>query len=256
MRKLTLAVLCFFSNLAFAESGDVRKEVIELKTNILSNKPEFNESYYKHRLAVIETKLLKKVVVYEILNYLASEGSKRKKSLIRDVVDVSLDSSFVFVDMGDDHIERFTRFLEWGYGETNFLNLVSRWKKGQYIKKLNVTLTYSSIDYGVWQINDLHDWSLVPTFNKLYSSGVINFKVKHVKKMNDFMDVPTNLPMRCIVETERKSLGWNWKHANEPKFRSFIEEKIRELEKEGLYDRALVEKYYHLVPIKTYSLEK
>jgi len=213
-----------------------------------------DETFYKHTLAVYQTKIMKKVIVYETQNFLAKEGIRRDKRVLQKIADISFDCSFVFTDLGVNQVRRFTRFMEWAYEETNFENKICKWKKGQYLKSRNITLNLDSIDYGYWQINDYHDWSLVSTLNSLYDSGSILFKIKRVKRMHDFMDPPTNLVMRCIVETERKSLGWDWQHDEELKYREFIEHKIEELEREGLYDRNLVNKYYYLVPIKTYTL--
>jgi hypothetical protein len=236
-------------------SDVVQKQIIDLNQS-QSITESMNEKYYKHKLAVNQARMVQRVVAYETHIFLAKEGDNRDVAFLQKITYPAFNSSFIFTGLGKDHIERFIRIMEWSYEETNCKNMICQWKKGEYLRGLDVTLTRDSTDYGVWQINDVFDWCLVPRLKKLYRSGIINFKIANVKTMNDFMDIQTNCVMRCIVEDERKSLGYEWKHDGAKAYRRYIESKIKGLEKEGLYDRDLVNKYYYLTPIKTYTAVK
>ncbi len=172
------------------------------------------------------------------------------------MVEAAFKASWVFTDLGDTHIDRFILINQWAKDETGYgKNTITQWKKGTYLPSINKTVRRDSVDYGGWQVNDIHADS-IKIMNSLYKSGVINFKVKHIEKIKDVMDVPTNCAARCIVETDRKKLGWEWKHIRDHRFNRFLHTLISELEKKGLYDKKFVEKYYNLEPIKVYSLKK
>ena len=69
----------------------------------------------------------------------------------------------------------------------------------------------------------------------------------------DLMDVPTNCVARCVIETDRKSRGWEWKHIKDKGFSKKIWASISKCEKDGYYHRAFVEKFYNITPVKKYS---
>lgn len=254
--KFALYIFLFCASFLHSDPIAPQREIVDLKNSSQSIGVDVNEKYYKHKLAVSQVRMMKRMIAYETHIFLAKEGANRSVGFLQQITDPAFNCAFIFTSLGKDHMERFVRLMEWSYEETNCKNIICRWKKGQYLRGLDVTLTMDSVDYGIWQINDVFDWCLVPRLKKLYSSGVINFQIVNVKSMQNFMDIPTNCAMRCIVEDERKSLGYEWKHDNAKAYRRYIESKIKEMEKEGLYDRDLVDKYYYLTPIKTYTAVK
>ncbi len=256
MKFLGLILFLLAAPNLYCSSVSPQREIVDLKNPNQSIGVDVNEKYYKHKLAVSQVRTMKRMIAYETHIFLSKEGADRSVGFLQQITDPAFNCSFIFTSLGKDHIERFVRFMEWSYEETNCKNIICTWKKGQYLRGLGVTLTMDSVDYGVWQINDVFDWCLVPRLKKLYRSGVINFRIANVKNMQNFMDIPTNCVMRCIVEDERKSLGYEWRHDNAKAYRKYIESKIKEMEDDGLYDRNLVDKYYYLTPIKTYTAVK
>jgi hypothetical protein len=50
-------------------------------------------------------------------------------------------------------------------------------------------------------------------------------------------------------------MGLEWKHngkANDKPYIAHLHKKMKELEKENMYDEALVSNYYKLIPVKRY----
>jgi hypothetical protein len=249
-------------SIASSVQRDSAKEIYELKRKITTmqtvdgENSSINEKYFKHKLAVSQVKMIKKVATYETHMFLARAGTKRSMSEISKMVDAAWDCSWIFVDLGNDHMERFERILEWCKGETNFkADTVSRWKKGQYIKSLNVTIKKDTEDWGPWQIN-ADNFEYAQGIYRLYTSGVITFKIIRIRKLSDLFDIPTNCAVRCAIETDRKANGMEWQHKARPNDRAYhshMVKKMKELQREGLYDPALVAKYYKLTPIKKYT---
>jgi len=267
--KPIAAALIFFS-LSGAAYGAINsdsnaKEIRELKKKITkmqatdTSSAAMSEVYYKHKMAISQVNVAKKVAAYETYLFLERNGTRRSMSEITKIVDVAWECSWIFTDLGDDHMERFQRILEWCKGETNFKgNVVARWKKGQYIKSLNLTVKKDTVDYGAWQING-DNLGYAKGVYSLYKSGVIPFKIVRVKTPEDLFDIPTNCVVRCAIETDRKALGWEWKHHARPNDRAYLKyvaKKLKDLEREGLYDESLVSKYYKLVPSKRYVAKK
>jgi hypothetical protein len=249
------------SSLAISSGHQSTREINELKKKITkmqgvnSEAGLINEKYYKHKLALAQVKTVKKVAAYETYMFLAKAGTRRSLVEINKIVDVAWECSWIFTDLGANHMERFKRILEWCKGETNFkANELSRWKKGQYIKSLNVTIKNDTADYGAWQINDAN-MEYAKGVYRLYKSGVIPFKIIKIRKMEDLFDIPTNCVVRCAIETDRKASGMEWRHHARPNDREYLvylSKKLKELEKENMYDEALISNYYKLIPVKRY----
>jgi hypothetical protein len=234
------------------ETNTLGNNVTKLKREFVANGTTLTTKEY-HELARCEAAFLRKYITYQTLVFLNKQGTDRNVADLQQMVDVAFKCSMIFVDLGETSHERFRRILGWAYTETNFKkNLVSSWKKGQYIKSLNVTITYDSTDYGTWQINDYNDMSLKEELWSLYLSGVINFKIVKVDTVHDLFDIPTNCAFRCLVEAERKRLGLNWKQDKSKAYLQFIENKMADIESKGYYDKKLVEHYYHKEPIKKF----
>jgi hypothetical protein len=235
------------------------KDIYELKDKILTLSQEnnkilaSNEAIANNRLARYQARLLVKTISYEIYWYLKRQGVNRSLSKIESIVNAAYMSSWIFVDLGKDHLDRFVTILQWPRDETTFdPQLVSHWKAGTYLPSLKKTVKKDTIDYGAFQINQDHIEGL-KLINFLYDSSVINFKVRRVRSVKDLMDVNTNCVARCIIETDRKERGWEWQHIGDRKFRTFVISQIEKLSKEHLYNRNFVQKYYSLTPIREYS---
>jgi hypothetical protein len=143
--------------------------------------------------------------------------------------------------------------LQWANDESGFKkNTICHWKGGTYLKSINKTVVKDTTDYGVWQINEDHLKNM-RVIGRLYANGTIRFKVKSPRKMMDLMDIPTNCVARCIIETDRKARGWEWKHVGEKGFSRRIWTSINKCEREGYYHKVFVEKFYNVIPIKKYS---
>lgn len=212
-----------------------------------------NELLSNNRLAKYESRLLIKTLSYEIHLYLKKQGVKRSVAKIESIVEACYVSSWIFTDLGKDHIDRMALMLQWAREESSFNpSLITHWKAGTYLESIKRTVTKDTVDYGAFQINEMHSRNL-KTINFLYDSSVINFKVKRVRGLKDIMDVRTNCVARCIIETDRKSRGWEWHHTRDKKFRQFIATQIESLERQHLYSRRFVEKYYFTTPIRHYS---
>lgn len=236
-------------------------EIYQLKEQVLTLTQQnsqilrTNELISNNRLARYQAKLLIKTISYEIHMYLKSQGVTRSVSKIESIVEASYLSSWVFVDLGRDHVDRFENIMQWAKDESGFDgSLISHWKAGTYLKSIRKSVLRDTDDYGAFQINEQH-LAKLKTVNFLYESGVINFKVNRVKRFKDLMDVKTNCVSRCIIETDRKDRGWEWQHIGDHKFRKFLMGKIDKLERDHLYNRKFVEKYYSLTPMKHYSLK-
>jgi hypothetical protein len=254
MRLLLLAIFLFGSSL-HADS----REMYQLKEKVLALSKEnnkilaTNEVIANNRLARYQAKLLIKTLSYEIHLYLKRQGVNRSVSKIEKIVEASYLSSWIFVDLGKDHLDRFVTINQWAREETGFdPQLISRWKAGTYLKSLKKKVLRDTVDYGAFQVNEGHIESL-KLINFLYDSSVINFKVRRVRSVKDLMDVNTNCVARCIIETDRKARGWEWQHMRDRQFRAFMISTIDKLSKEHLYNRHFVEKYYSLTPIRAYS---
>jgi len=228
----------------------MKKRILQIQSKDYSGT---NESYYKHQLAYTQAALLKKDITLLILDIYRQYGSFRNYKDVYDAVDVSFENAFIFTELGTDHVDRFARIAMWAKNETDFQkNQISYWKKGQYIKSLGATVGKDTSDHGMWQIN-ADNLIYAKKVNYLYSSGVITYKVKKVKTLHDLMDTRTNCAARCIIETDRKRMGMSWKHDARKYMFNKINARIKDLENERVYDRALVERYYHLIPSKTYK---
>lgn len=260
----TVALFCFSlinASNTFGASNKNAVEINELKQKITKMQVvdgesiSMNERFYKHKLAITQVKMLKKVAAYETYMFLAKSGTRGNLSEINKIVDVAWECSWTFTDLGSNHMDRFRRIMGWCKGETNFRgNCVSIWKKGQYIKSMNIIIKKDTADYGAWQIN-IDNLSYAKKTYSLYRSGVVCFKIVRVRKPEDLFDIPTNCAVRCAIETDRKSMGMEWKHRGRPDDRAYIahlSKKINELEDINMYDEALVSNFYKLTPIKRY----
>lgn len=259
LRNVILALILSISTCGYsAVAANGRKsEVKIMKKRILQISAQeysrINESYYKHQLAYTQVALLKKDITLLILEVYRQYGSTKKYKDIYDAVDVSFENAFIFTDLGTDHVDRFTRIVTWAKAETNFQkNNVSSWKKGQYLKSINARVNKDTSDWGMWQINQ-DNFEYVKKINYLYGSGVITYKVKKIRSLEDLFDIKTNCAARCLIETDRKNMGMEWKHDKEMAFFNKISLRIKSLEKERVYDSALVERYYHLTGTKAYK---
>ena len=265
---LALTVFLSISSLSFSgqvndqstEIHNLRKTVIKL-TNEHKKIIQKNELRSNHRFARSQAEFAMKVVSYEIYNYLKQENpvGKRSFSDIEKMVKAAYLSSWVFTDLGEDHVERFIQINQWAKDETRFRPRTKRfWKKGTYLRSIDKTVRFDNWDYGGWQVNQQHMEK--PEFrsaiNFLYDSGSVNFPMKTVKVWDDFLDINTNCVARCVIETDRKSMGWEWKHTRDEKFHKKLTQVFAKMEKEGLYDRDFVGEFYYITPIRQHSAEK
>lgn len=247
-----------------------KKEILDLRQQIsqsLSNDTQLHEKYYKHKLAQQQVKLLKLTTTNFILKYHPRRGAKYAKQ-IKEFVDNSFESSFIFPTLAEDHLEVFLTYQRWAQAETGFdPQNISVWKKGQVIKRKVInprngkiisqkmqTLRYDSEDAGILQVN-IHnlDYIKKPVAN-LYKEGVLPFKVKQIVKFTDLLDVNTNLVARSVIEADRKKRGWDYKHYSHVSvdFMKKLQVEVNNLKVQGMYDVNLVQNYYHLNPVKTY----
>jgi len=264
---LLIALLTPQSLYAHKESG-AKKEILDLKTqisNALSNNTELHEKYYKHKMAQYQANLLILTVTDRIYKY---HGGKRKYKDIKEFVTYAFESSFIFTKLGDNHLDIFEMYLRWAQAETGYNHrTISVWKKGQKFKqkKVNskgvvygnriITVKFNNKDYGILQINSRNIKFVTPIIRSLYMSGVIPYKVKNIKTGKDLLDIKTNIVARSVIETDRKERGWDYKHYRHHslKFTKKVRAEIYKLVKNKLYDKNLVQGYYHLIPVKVYE---
>ena len=237
------------------EINKLRNKIVDL-SNYSNTQLVENEIRKNHKLAKYQASLLIKVVSYEIYISLLNQGSKRSFQEIESIVWTAYQSSWIFTDFGNDHIDRLEVILQWAKDESGFREDTKvSWKAGTYLKSINKTVPKDTTDYGAWQINEDH-YESMKYINHLYDSGVINFKIKKLNKKEDLMDLGTNCVARCIIETDRKERGWEWKHIRSKDFKKTFARVMKKIEEEGYYDRKFVEKYYHIIPVKVYSRKK
>jgi len=260
------ALCCGLTNTTMAGSvkNNQAREINELKKKIVKMQSvdgeviSINERYYKHKIAISQVQMIKKIAAYETYMFLANSGTRRDLSEINKMVDVAWECSWIFTDLGANHMERFKLILQWCKTETNFkAKSVSKWKKGQYIKSLNKYVKKDTEDYGPWQIN-INNFTYSQDIYQLYSSGVVPFKIIRPRTYKDLFDIPTSCVVRCAIETDRKYAGLEWQHHKniDKPYVAHISKKMKQLEREGLYDEAVVSKYYKLTPIKTYTRQR
>ncbi len=127
---------------------------------------------------------------------------------IQEIVSVSYECSFIFKNIGPTQRDRFIRILGWAETESGFKkNAFAKWHKGQKVKingEIKI-IKHNSQDFGVWQINNQH-------FNFIKKLETKNYKIKKIHHMKDLYDVKSNCIIRCIIETDRKKRGQNYKH--------------------------------------------
>jgi len=205
-------------------------------------------------------------------------SSKKDWKAIYDAVDVAFENSFIFTELGTDHIDILVRQLGWVKQETDYtVNIIAKWDPPNYrtLGKIKINkdtgkskitwgkrkkvklppkmkITFSSIDYGMWQVNDQHKDQLYDV-NYLYGAGFIPYKIKRFRSMKDLVDIRTNSVARCFIETVRKEHGLPYKHDKSKAFLGMIHKAIRNLEKQGLYDKKIVQRYYNLIPTKQWK---
>jgi hypothetical protein len=261
IRKIILVLLLLLATPLLANTSErvevnkLRKQ-IEALSSVYQNNLNSSELKSKRSMSNAQANLLIKVVSYEIYLKLRKNGVKRSIYDIQASVRAAWLNSWVFTDLGKTHIDRFVTILQWGYDESGYKkNLICHWKAGTYIKRLNKTVLNDTTDYGAWQINECHAQN-IKILNYLYESGIINFKINKIKRLTDVMDTNTNAAARCLVETDRKSRGWEWQHIGNKEFNLFLKTTVANLEAEGLYNRNFVQTYYYSAPIKTYSIPR
>ncbi len=219
-----------------------------LKTNL--NKSKFELIEYKYNLS----KLQSEIIISSVSN-LIYEQHKNTTSLedIREIVTTAYQCSFIFNDLGKNHVDRFTRILGWAETESGFNKYtISKWKKGQKITIGNkvYVIRKSSTDYGVWQVNEQH-LKMLSSLSLMKNKIPLSFN--EIKSMNDLMDIKTNCVARCIIETDRKSYGMDYKHDNATLFLNKLSNHIRKLETEQVYYEKFVEKFNNSVYFKKYT---
>ena len=250
---LSLALLA--SPLAASETREIdllKKQVIDV-ANAKDSALRHSEFLYNHRLATLQVNLLIKTLSYETWLYLRKQGVHRSPQDIEAIVSASYACSWTFTALGNDHLDRFINIIQWPRDETGFQpKMICHWKAGTYIESIHKTVLKNTIDYGAYQINEMHIKPL-RNIDKLYNSGIVGIKVKHIRSYKDLLDINTNCVARCVIETDRKSRGWEWHHIGDRVFHKMIVDQIGELEAEHLYNRHFIEKYYFLTPRKKYS---
>jgi len=258
LKKFAVLLLLLLPTLVLG-NGQQEKEIKDLKAKVTSLADNFQTTINKgelknnHELAVAQTRLLRKVFTYEIYMKLKTMGYRRNRRDIEEMVEAAWNNSWVFQDLGDTHIDRFVLILQWAKDESGFgKDTVASWKKGQYIKRMDITIKKDSTDYGAWQ-NNGDNLQFLKIINYLYESGVIRYKVNKIKTFKDLMDIQTSAAARCLIETDRKSRGWEWRHIGDKKFYAWLYRTIGSLEREGSYNRAFVEKHYNITPYKKFS---
>ena len=262
MKKILCLVLFMIFSLSLIASEDkTKKEILNLKqkiSNSLTNNTKLNESFYKHKLAQQQAKLMIVNTTNFIYRY---QHGKRNYKQIKDFVESAYECSFIFPSLGEDHLDVFMTYCRWAEAETAYdANVISTWKKGQTIRSISsdgkkiriLTIKQDSKDYGILQVNNHNFKTVRYAIRYLYKTGVIPFKVKPMTSVNDLLDIKTNLIARSVIETGRKQLGWEYMHwcHNSSDFYSKLKEQMVSLKKQELYDTELVQKYYHLVPVK------
>jgi hypothetical protein len=198
------------------------------------------------------------------------QRGKRSYKKIKEFVEYAYECSFIFPTLGQDHLEVFMTYLRWAQGETGFQpDLICSWKKGQQIKGVRMSsrgqvvgeystiIRYDSKDYGILQVNNRNLKVVREGVGNLYRTGVIPFKVRKIKTVNDLLDIRTNLVARSLIEVDRQQRGWEWRHWSyvSMDFYNKLKSEIWTMRKQELYDVNLVQRYYHLVPIKTYGTD-
>ena len=259
-KTLTLLLL-MLPVFAFGQPQQER-EISDLKTKIITLSNSFQSTLNKNQLnnnsmlAHYQARLLIKVFTYEIYLKMKKSGVKRNQEDIEAMVQAAFNNAWIFQDLGKDHADRFLLILQWAKDESNYdKNCKSSWKKGQYIRSLNKTINFDSTDYGAWQNNDAN-LQFLKIVNYLYESGVVTFKVKKIRTVKDLLDIPTSCTARCLIESDRRNRGWEWKHVRDKKYNIWLHATMDKLEHDGLYSKAFVEKYYNITPYKRYSNAK
>ena len=255
MKPFIVMIIFLLGSNANADPKDiyVLKEQVLTLTQQNNQILRTNEAITNNRLARYQAKLLIKTVSYEICIYLRNQGVKRSVSQVEKIVEVAYWSSWIFTDLGKDHIDRFLTILQWAKDESGFVtSMISHWKAGTYLKSIRKKVLRDSTDYGAFQINEFHLPKL-KNMSFLYESGIVKFKINRVRQYKDLMDINTNCVGRCMIETDRKARGWEWQHAKDVRFKKFLFNTIAKIERDNLYNRRFSEKYYSLTPIKTYS---
>lgn len=258
---MTVVLACVLSTPMTAQAEDAMssQEISKLRAKVLELTDDYNRTLQdvqvksNNTLARYQANLLIKVFSYEIYLNHKNLGVKRNLHDIEAVVQASYLCSWIFTDLGKDHIDRFIFLLQLAREESGYKKtLISSWKAGTYLPAIEKTVRRDSSDYGVWQINDQHEEN-IKIINHLYESGAINFKTAKIKRITDVMDIKTNCVARCIIETDRKSRGWALPKFRDQKHLKFLYSTMYKLEKQGLYSRDFAQKYYNIVPIKPYS---
>lgn len=271
MKKLLCLVLLLILALPqsiVANSNTTKKEILDLKQKIsgdLLNNTQLSEKYYKHKLAQQQARL----IILTASNYVYTyHRGKRSYKQIKEFVESAYECSFIFNKLGDNHLDIFLMYLRWAEAESGYdANQISSWRKGQKIcftrmnhkgeaiGKCVVIIKNDSKDYGILQINTCNVRSMRISIRNLYKSGVIPFKVRSIRNTDDLLDIKTNLVARSIIESDRKALGWDYKHMsyNSMDFFTKLKWEVNSMKKQDLYDIDLIQKYYHLIPVKNYS---
>jgi hypothetical protein len=239
----------------------IQHDIISLKSKVSYLKRKvFNSAYTEenlHEIARTEAKLMTYEITYDTYMFLDSMDIDRDVNEVLEIVDSGFKNAFIFTDLGDTHLERWKRINGWAYTETNFKNgITCKWTKGQYLKSLKLKIKYDSIDRGVWQINDVNDFCLTDKMFFLYDSGILNFRLKKDKGKIDLFNILTNCTFRCLVETERRGMGLDWKQDKAKKFLTYLSKHVSALSQGGYYDDAVVNKYYYTIRPKTYFLSR
>lgn len=247
-----------------ASNNKTKKEILDLRQKIssdLSNNMKLNEKYYKHKMAQQQAKLLILTATNFIYTY---HGGKKSYKQIKEFVEYAYMCSFIFPSLGQDHLEVFVTYLRWAEAETGYTpDMISSWKKGQQIKNINrkgvvtgyITITFDSKDYGILQVNNRNVKYVRGTAKNLYKSGTVPFKIKNIRTVDDLLDIKTNLVARSIIEVDRKNRGWEWKHwrFSSMDFYNKLRNEISNMKRQEIYDVNLIQKYYHLIPVKIYN---
>jgi hypothetical protein len=251
MKFLMFFLLSF--NLNCADSLEVKnlRNAVYKISNTNKNNIEFNNK----KIAKMQINFFLKSISNEIYIKIKNTGSKINLKQVEKIVEASYLNSWIFVDLGKNHIDRFEYIIQMAKDESCFnIDTITKWKKGQYISSLDKYVNHDTIDYGAWQINKMHRKN-IRKLNLLQNNNYLNFKINKIKTIYDVMDVKTNCAARCLIETDRKKMGMKWKHIRDNNFKIWLHKKIVKMEDQDLYDIKLIEKYYNNKPLKTYSLE-
>jgi hypothetical protein len=248
-----LSVSLFAAPLSAADDiKALKQQIIHISTQkerILKH----NEDVYNQQLAILQAHLLIKTLSRATYLYFQKQGVHRNLQDIEAIFAASYACSWVFPALGNDHLERLANIVQWPRDESGFTpKLISHWKAGTYVESIRKTVLKDTNDYGAYQVNEQHIRTL-RNLNKLYDSGVITIRVKHVRNSKDLMDINTNCVARCVIETDRLQRGWEWQHVRDRKFHQMILDEMDKLEKDHFYNRHFVERYYFLTPRKKYN---